>query len=421
LHLFVSLHLGDGPRSSTPPGKHSGDATLLQYAIRRTLGRVKTLSDRDASALLDLVAELHHLDEPAPFPLRLLASLDRLIPSDEVGYSELEPRAQASALQVWHLADGEDEVIAGDGFGTREERELWWLLRSTHPVCGYRTASGDWTTPYKASDFATLREFRRTAIYDAFYRGVLDRWLDVGLPATATRTRVFIFGRRGGPDFDERDKLVLELLQPHLAARAEAVATAADAAAALAAVEEDGASEANRVVLCSGEGVIEFAAPSARGLLKRYLVVENGRVPTEVLYRRELVLARASRRLHVRIARTGALYVLVLDERDVRVERLSAREREVLERVACGEVNDEIALALGIAPATVAKHLEHVYWKLGVPNRTAAAAVLNGLSGGGARSHVASSDGTLQFAVAGQYPRRRPFRHPKPRSRSAQC
>jgi DNA-binding CsgD family transcriptional regulator len=36
-----------------------------------------------------------------------------------------------------------------------------------------------------------------------------------------------------------------------------------------------------------------------------------------------------------------------------------------------------IALELGIALATVAKHLEHVYRKLGVPNRTAAAALLD--------------------------------------------
>jgi DNA-binding CsgD family transcriptional regulator len=67
--------------------------------------------------------------------------------------------------------------------------------------------------------------------------------------------------------------------------------------------------------------------------------------------------------------------VLVLDERDARVERLTARERQILEHVASGKENNEIALTLRIAPATVAKHLEHIYVKLGVANRTAAAAV----------------------------------------------
>jgi DNA-binding CsgD family transcriptional regulator len=39
--------------------------------------------------------------------------------------------------------------------------------------------------------------------------------------------------------------------------------------------------------------------------------------------------------------------------------------------------NEAIALELGIAPGTVAKHLEHAYRKLGVPNRTAATRLLS--------------------------------------------
>jgi DNA-binding NarL/FixJ family response regulator len=70
--------------------------------------------------------------------------------------------------------------------------------------------------------------------------------------------------------------------------------------------------------------------------------------------------------------------VLLLDERDVRIDKLTARERQILEQVASGKENGEIALKLGLASATVAKHLEHVYRKLGVPNRTAAAAFLGG-------------------------------------------
>ena len=96
--------------------------------------------------------------------------------------------------------------------------------------------------------------------------------------------------------------------------------------------------------------MIEFASPSARALLERYLGVENGRVPEDLLARRELELVPADRRLHLRIARTGGLHVLVLDERDARVERLTARERQILEHVASGKENNEIALTLRIAP-----------------------------------------------------------------------
>jgi len=52
---------------------------------------------------------------------------------------------------------------------------------------------------------------------------------------------------------------------------------------------------------------------------------------------------------------------------------LTAREYEVLQWVAQGGTNQEVALILGIAPLTVRKHLEHIYGKLGVESRTAAA------------------------------------------------
>ena len=54
---------------------------------------------------------------------------------------------------------------------------------------------------------------------------------------------------------------------------------------------------------------------------------------------------------------------------------LTEREVEVLQWVACGKTNRDIGDILGLSPRTVNKHLEHVYVKLGVETRTAAAAV----------------------------------------------
>jgi DNA-binding CsgD family transcriptional regulator len=56
-----------------------------------------------------------------------------------------------------------------------------------------------------------------------------------------------------------------------------------------------------------------------------------------------------------------------------RPTRLTPREREILFWLARGKSNAEIAKILEIKPATVGKHLEHIYPKLGVENRTAAA------------------------------------------------
>ncbi|MET0207613.1 MAG: response regulator transcription factor [Burkholderiaceae bacterium] len=55
--------------------------------------------------------------------------------------------------------------------------------------------------------------------------------------------------------------------------------------------------------------------------------------------------------------------------------KLTAREAEVLYWVVKGKTNRDIGDILGSSPATVKKHLEHVFEKLGVETRTAAASL----------------------------------------------
>jgi len=55
--------------------------------------------------------------------------------------------------------------------------------------------------------------------------------------------------------------------------------------------------------------------------------------------------------------------------------RLTPRETDVLGWVSKGKTNRDIAEILGMSPRTVNKHLEHIYIKLGVETRAAAAAL----------------------------------------------
>jgi len=55
--------------------------------------------------------------------------------------------------------------------------------------------------------------------------------------------------------------------------------------------------------------------------------------------------------------------------------QLTLRESDVLLWIANGKTNREIAQILGMSPRTVNKHLEQVFRKLGVENRTSAAAI----------------------------------------------
>jgi len=62
--------------------------------------------------------------------------------------------------------------------------------------------------------------------------------------------------------------------------------------------------------------------------------------------------------------------------------KLTPRELDVLTWIAYGKTNRDIAAILGMSPRTVNKHLEHIYIKLGVETRSAAAAVVGSVRQG---------------------------------------
>ncbi|EDB2816618.1 response regulator transcription factor [Salmonella enterica] len=64
-----------------------------------------------------------------------------------------------------------------------------------------------------------------------------------------------------------------------------------------------------------------------------------------------------------------------LESRDIKA--LSARQREILQMLAAGESNKQIGRVLNISTGTVKAHLESLYRRLDVKNRTQAAMMLN--------------------------------------------
>ena len=171
------------------------------------------------------------------------------------------------------------------------------------------------------------------------------------------------------------------------------------------------------LVVRSGDGRLLWQTPLARKLLKDYFGVDPDAIqdmaPTRLLAwigeaqqaareNREapLVVARDGRRLLASLHDPGSLghegeaheieWLLVLREENhaAAVEslmaafRLTAREAEVLYWVSKGKTNKDIGDILGTSPRTVNKHLEHVFEKLGVETRTAAANLALGRKGG---------------------------------------
>lgn len=91
-------------------------------------------------------------------------------------------------------------------------------------------------------------------------------------------------------------------------------------------------------------------------------------------------VARGERFIQPKVA---AIYLQRMAERNAEpeTEPLSPRESEVLQLVAQGRTNREIATQLGLSPSTVKNHVNSILAKLRVRNRTEAALKARGLIG----------------------------------------
>ena len=141
-------------------------------------------------------------------------------------------------------------------------------------------------------------------------------------------------------------------------------------------------------------GKAVWQTPLARDLMLRYFEAPVGQVPPEVLEwlrsqtagePRPLTVSHDERQLVLSLQQRTAdddWLVVMREVSDAAVVqalqqtfKLTMKEAEVLYWVAKGKTNRDIGDILGSSPATVKKHLEHVFEKLGVETRNAAASL----------------------------------------------
>jgi RNA polymerase sigma factor (sigma-70 family) len=157
------------------------------------------------------VAEGGAIDVDEPFPPAFLAAMRRLIPCDSVTFCELD--------RIAHRELG--YVSVPEETGGEEPGLEYWDVRAEHPICHYHETSGDWRA-YRLSDFVDRRRLRSSRIYAEWFRPLeVGSLITVGLDAPLSHTKVFLFARSDGRDFDASDCLVLDVLRPYLAMRYE--------------------------------------------------------------------------------------------------------------------------------------------------------------------------------------------------------
>lgn len=325
-----------------------------------------SLASRDAERLLRFVAEAGRIGGDQPFTPELLVELGELVHADWVTYCELDRvrrRTLASIARAGDEEDDDDDDVA-DVF--------WSVVIEEHPVC-LSHQLGDFRA-LKLSDFLTARQLHDHRLYDLWFKPFgVEYELNVPIPSPLWHTKTFLFDRVGIRDFTERDRLILDTLQPHLGRLWREARTRRLLRSALDELDRGSLDDSRGVIFLDSAGDVEFASPPARRLVRDFFGVELGlRLPADL--ETPLTVRCGARRLDTE--RSGD--TLLLQEKCPEVV-LTKRELEVLSWVARGKTNAEIARLLWLAPSTVRKHLENVYAKLGVNTRTAAVARFLGL------------------------------------------
>jgi DNA-binding CsgD family transcriptional regulator len=354
---------------------------------------METLREADVRALLELVNASNAHRSLRDFRRGILPGLRRVVPCEIASYNEVEPE------RAFVISDPED------GLDVFEDPHAVLARNSaTHPLIQHYARTRDGRA-YKMSDLLTREQFHRTQAYEEIFSKLgLEHQIAFSLPSQPTIVIGIALGRDARRDFDERDRTLLNLARPALVQAYRNVAAYARLLATLRALARGLADRREGVVTFGREGAIEFVSPVARTLLETRFAGWSGRagrLPQPLAD--ALATARAAGRADgagagvapvILPGEDGSLVARLVpargrDEPDalllearaeplgveqVRALGLTRRQAQVLRLVALGGSTERVAATLGISSATVRKHLEHVYERLGVSSRTAAVA-----------------------------------------------
>jgi DNA-binding CsgD family transcriptional regulator len=168
------------------------------------------ISGRDLDALRELLA-LPASDPGPALPWELLECLRGLFHTDYLEYSRSRPSQE---LFVLEQSVGERREVLDEG----QQDPHYWELYPLTAAATYPDRGGDLVQVTKLSDFCSDRELRASPMYVDYCGPGMFRALSMYFPAEPGYSSRLMLWRGPGRDFDERDRLLLTLLRPHLIA-----------------------------------------------------------------------------------------------------------------------------------------------------------------------------------------------------------
>ncbi|NVB39435.1 helix-turn-helix transcriptional regulator [Pseudenhygromyxa sp. WMMC2535] len=330
----------------------------------------------------------------------LLSTMAERVPNEMLSYNEIpagwriQPEDEAfsqAGLVVWTPASPTAALSLDD------QRAL--TLRRLHEHPGRLRRDQQVA---RNSDLCEPRRWRATALYNELYRPLhIENQCLLYLPAPPGMELVLAYNRERG-DFSDAELAELGAAQrgltPIIRDHWRYLELLAEQARWRALAESEG----RGVIHLDERGRPRWVSPRARALLREHgLALEGQRLPAPLrrwlaplhhARQRTLPAFRCCARdqlLDVSLHPGDSGGVLVLEARAVAKDPATAvqahtrslaealdltpRQAEVALWLRYGKSNADIAALLSIRPATVKKHLERVFDKLGVENRTSAA------------------------------------------------
>ena len=353
----------------------------------------RALTAGDRTRVDALVDRMHGAENLAEFVQIVLKGLLDLIPAIDASYAEMAPANQRFVVEVRPQPPPEfmERVIA-----RMRERV------TQNPLVAHFLRTGDTRALTWDDVVDDMEEFRQSDFFRLLSEGMgIESQMAVGLPAP--EGVVVGFGlNRGAEGFSDRDRSVLNALRPHLAAAHRAIRSRYEANQWRSVLTAEGWA----VVLVDGNGTVTRSVPAGpEPALQIGFPLEPGEVLPSPLREAVVDVAEgyvvaepAARRGPIRVDAAGAGFdawvvpspipphvVLVkprgIDRSAVLALGLSPRQVDVAAALAEGGTNRQIARRLGMAEATVKKHLEHIFARLGVDNRGAAVATIRAARG----------------------------------------
>jgi DNA-binding CsgD family transcriptional regulator len=342
------------------------------------------LSGGDLQRALDFL-RAQRIEAPSmeQFARSAISGLAGLVGADLVTLSYCDLRAGTRSVVTWPDESLSDADVA-----------CFNRFFQSHPLVHYHSTHLG-AGAHRISDSVPDASFRRSALYADYYRRIgIDFVVAVPVHVDSARLISFVLNR-ARRDFSDRDCALLDTLRYQLGAEYMAQETRLRARRTLAQLNDVlmGAGMAvivldrTRRVVRSSEHALKWLAYA--GFTGSVRAGERLPEPIDRWMRTRLepswamfdpgprALATAAHTLKLHLLQGEDALTLMLEcvaaDAPARDYGLTAREREILHWLAAGKSNAEIAAILAIRPRTVHKHLENIFRKLGVENRTAAA------------------------------------------------